>query len=196
MNWPQAKTIEESSPPAHVSSIYQLKITLLGVRPKVWRRIQVPGTMTLAQLHSVVQVAMGWEDYHLHKFSISEDEEDETLTLAEVFRNELCSFSYLYDFGDMWQHEIEIEKMLESDPKKTYPVCLAGKQACPPEDCGGNWGYAHLLKVLKNPRHPQYRERKEWIGKGFDPKAFDLQEGNQVFRGLNDLPVALEPERG
>ncbi|PZD70471.1 Tyrosine recombinase XerD [Acaryochloris thomasi RCC1774] len=176
-----------------VSSVYQLKITLLGVRPKVWRRVQVPESMTLAQLHSVVQAVMGWEGYHLHKFSISEEEEDETLTLAESFGDELFSFSYLYDFGDMWQHEIEVEKRLASAPKKTYTVCLAGKQACPPEDCGGDWGYAHLLKVLKNSRHPEYRERKEWIGSEFDPKAFDLKQVNQTLKELelDEIPQTL-----
>ncbi|WP_299410631.1 plasmid pRiA4b ORF-3 family protein [Acaryochloris sp. IP29b_bin.148] len=79
---------------------------------------------------------------------------------------------------------MEVEKRLESAPGKTYPVCLAGKRACPPEDCGGDWGYAHLLKVLKNPRHPQYEERMEWLGSEFDPKAFDLAEVNQALREL------------
>ncbi|MGF1601491.1 MAG: plasmid pRiA4b ORF-3 family protein, partial [Thermosynechococcaceae cyanobacterium] len=187
---PQAKAVEESLNAIHVTSIYQLKITLLGVHPKVWRRIQVSETTTLAQLHSVIQAAMGWEGFHLHKFSISEDEEDETLTLAELCVDELFSFTYLYDFGDMWQHEIEVEKRIESESEKTYPVCLAGKQACPPEDCGGDWGYAHLLKVLKNPRHPEHRDRKEWVGSGFDPKAFDRQEVNRTLRELelNEIP--------
>ena len=163
------------------TSVYQLKITLLGVRPQVWRRIQVPETTTLAQLHSVLQVVMGWEGYHLHQFL---DSEDEAMTLAELIEDDLFSFGYLYDFGDMWQHEIKVEKRLESKPGKNYPICLAGKRACPPEDCGGDWGYAHLLEVMKNPRHPQYEERMEWVGSEFDPKAFDIEEVNQVLREL------------
>ncbi|NJM68696.1 MAG: tyrosine-type recombinase/integrase [Acaryochloris sp. RU_4_1] len=180
-NWPQVKPVAMPLNEIDVVRVYQLKITLLGVRPKVWRRIQVQETMTLAQLHSVLQAVMGWEGYHLHEFPISEDE---TLTLAALIGDELFSFSYLYDFGDMWQHEIEVEKRLASEPGNCYPVCLAGKRACPPEDCGGDWGYAHLLKVLKNPRHPEYRERKEWVGRGFNPKAFDLKEVNQALREL------------
>nr|WP_299486226.1 tyrosine-type recombinase/integrase [Acaryochloris sp. IP29b_bin.137] len=164
-----------------VSNIYQLKITLLGVRPQVWRRIQVPETTTLAQLHTVIQAVMGWEGYHLHQFSESEDE---TLTLAELLGDDLFPFGYTYDFGDMWQHEIKVEKRLASKPGKDYPVCLAGKRACPPEDCGGDWGYAHLLRVLKNHRHSQYEERMEWVGSDFDPKAFDLVQVNQSLREL------------
>ena len=184
LDCPKVKAGEESLDAALGTRVYQLKIKLLGVRPQVWRRIQVSETMTLAQLHSVLQVAMGWEGYHLHKFSILEDEEDETQTLAELCGDELFSFSYLYDFGDMWEHEIKVEKRLAGKSIQNYPVCLAGKQACPPEDCGGDWGYAHLLRVLKNPQHPEYRERKEWLGSGFDPKAFDLKEVNQACRDL------------
>lgn len=137
--------------------------------------------MTLAQLHSVLQVVMGWEGYHLHEFS---DSEDEAMTLAELIEDDLFSFGYLYDFGYMWQHEIKVEKKLVREPEQTYPVCLAGKRACPPEDCGGDWGYAHLLRVLKNPRHSQYEERMEWVGSEFDPKAFDLEEVNQALKEL------------
>ncbi|NJM68340.1 MAG: tyrosine-type recombinase/integrase [Acaryochloris sp. RU_4_1] len=180
-NWLQVKPVAIPLNAVYGIRVYQLKIKLLGVRPQVWRRIQVPETATLTQLHSVVQVVMGWEGYHLHEFSLSEDE---TITLAKLLGNELFTFTYLYDFGDMWQHEITVEKRLASEPGKDYPVCLAGKRACPPEDCGGDWGYAHLLKVLKNRRHPEYRERKEWVGKRFDPEAFDLEEVNQALREL------------
>lgn len=169
--------------PTSTTSVYQMKVTLLGVRPQVWRRIQVPETMTLAQLHSVLQVVMGWEGYHLHQFS---DSEDEAMNLAELIEDDLFSFGYLYDFGDMWQYEIKVEKKLASESGKNYPVCLAGKRACPPEDCGGDWGYAHLLKVMKNPLHPEYEERKEWVGSDFDPKAFDL---GQVSQNLRELEV-------
>lgn len=185
----QGIATETGTPLNAVSSIYQLKITLLGVRPQVWRRFQVPETMTLTQLHSVIQVVMGWEGYHLHQFSESEDE---TLTLVELLGDDLFSFGYTYDFGDMWQHEIEVEKRLASKPGQDYPVCLVGKRACPPEDCGGDWGYAHLLRVLKNPRHSQYEERMEWVGSDFDPKVFDLEGVNQVLRELEDEIVGYD----
>ncbi|BDM83556.1 IS1096 element passenger TnpR family protein [Acaryochloris marina] len=183
-DWPKITSIGMSS---EASSVYQLKITLLGVRPQVWRRFQVPETTTLAQLHFVIQTVMGWEGYHLHQFSESEDE---AMTLAELIEDDLFSFGYLYDFGDMWQHEIKVEKRLASKPGKNYPICLAGKRACPPEDCGGDWGYAHLLRVLKNPRHSQYEERMEWVGSDFDPKVFDIDEVNQALREL-ELEAAV-----
>lgn len=167
--------------PTSTSSVYQMKIMLLGVRPQVWRRIQVPETTTLAQLHTVIQAVMGWEGYHLHQFS---DSEDEAMTLAELIEDDLFSFGYQYDFGDMWRHEIKVEKRLASKPGKNYPICLAGKRACPPEDCGGDWGYARLLRVLNNPQHPEHEERLEWVGSDFDPKAFDLEEVNQALKEL------------
>jgi hypothetical protein len=180
-DYPHISMVETSLNAVDVIRVYQLKIMLLGVRPQVWRRIQVPETTTLARLHTVLQAVMGWEGYHLHEFSLSEDE---SIPLANLLGDKLFTFTYLYDFGDMWEHEIEVEKRLASESGKDYPVCLAGKRACPPEDCGGDWGYAYLLKVLKNRRHPEYRERKEWVGRGFDPAAFDLEEVNQALREL------------
>jgi integrase/recombinase XerD len=172
---------------AKQETVYQLKVVLEDIRPQIWRRIQVVGRITLAELHQVLQAAMGWEDYHLHRFSLSEDE---SLRLDQIGLDESCTFSYVYDFGDEWVHQITVEKILLMQTEQHYPICLAGKRACPPEDCGGSWGYAVLLKILKNPRHPEYRERKEWVGYQFNPEAFDLEEVNEQLKEF-DFPSPL-----
>lgn len=152
---------------------------MAGIRPQIWRRVQVGSRTSLAQLHQILQRVMGWEDYHLHRFSWSEDE---SLRLDQVVSHASLTFSYTYDFGDEWLHEITVEKILPMQAEQPYPICLAGNRACPQEDCGGSWGYTALLKVLQNPRHPDYQERKEWVGREFDPEAFDLKAVNEQLR--------------
>lgn len=173
-------------------TIYQLKITLKDIRPPIWRRIQVLSSTTLQQLHLIVQAAMGWENYHMHSFSIAgidygqpQPEYDlnvrseKTVKLSQVVKSEKSKFSYTYDFGDSWEHEILVEKELPLTPDTNYPVCITGKRACPPEDCGGSWGYAELLETITDPSHPEYEERIEWVGESFNPDIFDLDEVNQ-----------------
>ena len=174
------------------SPIYQFKITLENVRPPIWRRVLVPGHFTLRQLHVVIQVAMdGWEGGHLHEFEIDEKHyaempppgmdwgvpivDEARVMLADVVQGEKTTFLYTYDFGDSWQHRILVEKILPLDVKITYPICLKGKRACPPEDCGGPWGYAELLEILADPTHPEYEERCEWLSEGFDAENFDIE---------------------
>jgi Plasmid pRiA4b ORF-3-like protein len=171
--------------------IYQLKITIKDIRPPIWRRVQVDSSTTLEQLHSIVQIVMGWEDYHLHSFSISgveygpsqaewgaEIRSEKSVKLSRVTGGEKFKFHYTYDFGDSWEHEILVEKELPASPDTRYPVCVTGKRACPPEDCGGSWGYRELLEILADPSNPEYGERVEWVGEDFDPNAFDLAEVN------------------
>ncbi|HEY5273291.1 MAG TPA: plasmid pRiA4b ORF-3 family protein [Acidimicrobiales bacterium] len=174
----------------------QLKVTLRDVHPLIWRRLLVPGETTLAKLHLVLQVAMGWEDYHLHGFRIGEkrygpadyedvmpDEIDEsTVTLAEAF-GESRKFFYDYDFGDSWEHEIVLEKTTSTEPQR-FARCLAGKRACPPEDSGGVWGYASLLEALADESHEEHEEYLEWAGEDFDPEAFSLAVVNVHLKGL------------
>ncbi len=174
-------------------SIYQFRITLEEVKPAVWRRIQVPSSYNFWELHVAIQNAMGWEDYHLHEFEVvnlktgrpqrigSEGAEEcasgKKVKIEDCFSMENNMAFYEYDFGDGWSHNIVLEKILPVDPSKSYPLCLDGKNACPPEDCGGPWGYEELLKVLKNPRHADHKDAVEWIGdKNFDSKAFRTEE--------------------
>jgi hypothetical protein len=178
--------------------VYQLKITLKHIRPPIWRRLQVRGDITLAQLHRFLQVAMGWSDSHLHLFRIAKTEysqpdpedpfwgrsavDEGSVALAEVAPSEGSRFLYLYDFGDDWEHDIRVEQILVRQAGQVYPVCVEGRRACPPEDCGGSPGYGRLLKVLRNPRHPEHVSLLEWVGGSFDPEAFDLEGVNRRLR--------------
>lgn len=182
---------------AHDVSVYQLKVTLKGIRPPIWRRIQVTSDITLYKLHLTLQAAMGWWDEHLYEFEIggkhfvdprSVDElgleNAMEAVLGEVVRKEGTKFTYTYDFGDSWEHEILVERILPLDEKTRYPVCLKGKRACPPGDCGGVPGYWHLLEVLQDPKNEEYEDMIEWLGGGFDPEEFDLDSINKELSRL------------
>jgi Plasmid pRiA4b ORF-3-like protein len=178
--------------------IYQLKVTLRGSRPLIWRQIQVRSDITLGKLHRILQVVMGWTDTHLHQFTIRgkqywiPDEGDMDLRkkiderkhrLRDVVSRQASRFTYEYDFGDLWTHELLVENILFPQAGVQYPVCLAGARACPPEDVGGIVGYETLLEAT-HPNHPQHEGYLEWIGDSFDPEAFDV---NKVNRKLHRL---------
>jgi hypothetical protein len=177
--------------------IYQLKVTLLESKPPIWRVVQVPGGISLARLHQILQVVMGWEESHLHQFKFGRvhygepdpafggDMKDERRAkLMEMAPHEKDRFIYEYDFGDSWEHEIRVEKILPAEPGITHPICLAGERAGPPEDCGGVWGYESLLEAIADPSHPEHEEMLEWVGDDFDPEALDLDETNKTLRRL------------
>jgi hypothetical protein len=183
--------------------IYQLKIVLLGAEPLIWRQLQVPGNASLGWLHAVIQVAMGWTNSHLHHFLTSDarytdprnnedrfldeepDRDENKATLMQVAASEGAQFGYEYDFGDSWEHEIIVEKILPPDPAAAKTAhCLDGARACPPEDCGGIFGYVNLLKILKNRKHPEHKDMKAWVGGGFDAGAFDPAHVNLWLRKL------------
>lgn len=180
--------------------VYQLKIMLKDSKPPIWRRVQVRAEITLAQLHEVIQLAMGWTDSHLHQFRVdgemysqpdfeldefSQETNDENNVHLWRLVGLQDSFSYEYDFGDGWEHEIVVEKVLPIEEGVLYPRCLAGKRACPPEDVGGVWGYEEFLAAIKDPKHPEHREMLEWVGGSFDPADFDLAEVNLGLIGLS-----------
>ena len=178
-------------------SVYQMKVTLLGVRPLVWRRFQVTGDQTLYQLHLVLQTVMGWENYHLYEFSLAnaflygengrELENTSGVRLDQLVHTEKQIFYYTYDMGDYWEHEILVERILNPKKGVKYPVCIKGNRACPPEDSGGPPGYAHMLRVIRNKGHREYREMMDWLGERFDPTAFDLKDINRELRRLSKL---------
>lgn len=179
---------------------YQLRISLKDVKPPIWRRIQVSGDTNLHQLHLILQVVMGWTNSHLHMFNIGSatysdpnaDEECERneakFILSKVAPTEGMVFIYEYDFGDGWRHTIKVEKILFADEALKHPVCITGKRACPPEDCGGPWGYIELLETLKDPESDGYDEMLDWVGEDFDSEYLDCKEINEM---LSD-PDAME----
>jgi pRiA4b ORF-3-like protein len=177
--------------------VYQLKVTLAGSRPPIWRRLQVSGDVTLGQLHRILQIVMGWEDVHLHLFAsgrtVYRDPEPELgfesrdewkFRLREVLKRERERLRYEYDFGDGWEHSILVEKILLPGVGSERPVCLAGKRHCPPEDSGGILGYERLLAILRDPSHPEHQEMAEWVGEELDPEEFDLEAVNRALARL------------
>lgn len=173
------------------TTIVSLKVMLRDTKPPIWRRLLMPDTMTLAGLHQAIQAAMGWDDDHLHAFDIAgqqygdrqtvDDVADESrLTVKSLLKTGVTRFAYTYDFGDNWEHTVIVEKTQRAIDGQAYPLCVAGKRACPPEDCGGPWGYQHLLDVLADPDHPDYADQKEWVGDDFTPDHFDLVAANAV----------------
>ncbi|OIP44990.1 MAG: hypothetical protein COZ12_06345 [Deltaproteobacteria bacterium CG_4_10_14_3_um_filter_60_8] len=175
------------------SSIYQLKITLRDSHPPIWRRVLVPGNFSLDKLHQVIQLAMGWTDSHLHQFIVdgefysipsSEDWEpvldERRFKLKQIAPSLKRKFTYEYDFGDSWTHEVVVEKIITAGPGEKYPQCIKGKRACPPEDVGGIWGYETFQEAMQDARHEEHDSYLEWIGGEFDPEAFDLAATNQA----------------
>lgn len=176
---------------AGTTNNYQLRVTIDGTVPPIWRRLIVPAGSTLGQLHQILQIAFGWEGYHLHQFTIGEtsytdptmmgdlgnlDEED--VTLAEVAPPIGLRFTYEYDFGDSWQHVILVEAPTADTPGTPSPSCVDGQYAGPPEDCGGVPGYEILREALADPDHPQHAHWREWLGDDYDPDAFDREAIN------------------
>jgi hypothetical protein len=185
---------------ASTSPILRIKVTLAGIRPPIWRRLLVHEDTRLSRMHSIIQEAMGWDDYHLHLFACGHDiyepsnaedfdsapegEDEALVTLGSVLPAPKRKCKYVYDFGDDWVHEILLEERLPADARG-YPRCIKGRRTCPPEDCGGPWRYESLLEVLQDPAHPQHQEVREWVGDDFDPERFDLEEVNRRLRKLS-----------
>jgi hypothetical protein len=187
----------ETTPPV---PIYQLKIILRRSSPPIWRRIQVPADIGLARLHLVIQDVMGWEDCHLHEFAgsgrdrrnvprygvpnsdLSDMQDEQRFCLNQLLTAPRQKLIYEYDFGDCWEHDVVLEKILPPDPEARYPLCVAGARACPPEDSGGVWGYQALCEAMADPESEDYAQYAEWVGEEFDPEAFDLEAINGQFQ--------------
>ena len=182
---------------------YQFKIQLKNVtKPPVWRVRMVRETFTFHKLHKLIQLSFGWEDYHLYQFSPTgygsnpvisipspDDWEAPDLNakktkLNQIFTSEKQTFNYIYDFGDDWVHQIVLEKILPIEIK--FPVCLDGKGTCPPEDCGGPWGYENLKNILADPKHEEHQDMKDWLGleddDEWDTNYFDLVDLNEELK--------------
>ena len=175
--------------------IYQIQISLKGFKPKIWRRILVHENLSVPDFHKIIQTTMGWTNSHLHHFmkndkfySVKMEDDDfwedgynidyTAMKVSDLLSYEKEKIIYEYDFGDGWQHEILLEKILPINAKINYPVCLKGKMNCPLEDSGGVWGYSNIIQVLSQPDHEEYEDCIEWAGVKFDPQHFDINEIN------------------
>ena len=175
--------------------VYQFKLSLKGITPQIWRRIQVQENYAFLDLHSAIQAVMDWDDYHLHEFEVlnpktgllqrigQEDDDFDVLDegplvpekkakLSDYFTLENKAALYRYDFGDNWQVKIRLEKILQRKAGVEYPICTAGKRAAVPEDSGGVGQYMYMLDILKDPSHPEFEDTIEWLGEDFDPEYF------------------------
>jgi len=164
------------------------------VKVPIWRTVHVPGEVTMRQLHEILQLTMGWQNAHLYEFRVdgvsygepdaefdTEASDARRFRLARLAPTPGAQFIYLYDFGDGWEHEVVVEKILPPEPRVRYPLCLAGRGACPPEDVGGPWGYDEFLAAIRDPGHEQHDEILEWAGGPVDPELFDVRSTNEAF---------------
>ncbi|AKB22702.1 plasmid pRiA4b ORF-3 family protein [Methanosarcina sp. WH1] len=178
--------------------VCQLKLSMEGITPQIWRRIQVPENYTFLDLHDAIQDVMDWDDYHLHEFEMpnpktgmmdrigteSDDLEgfeeplvpEKKTKISKYFTPENKIALYTYDFGDNWQVKVRLEKIHPIKEGVEYPICTAGKRAAVPEDIGGIWGYEDMLEILKNPEHEEYEDTVAWLGEDFDPEYFDPKD--------------------
>ncbi len=176
---------------------FQLRIELRELLPPVWRRFLVPGSITLPGLHRVIQEVMGWENCHLHLFRFgnkeygvpdpvfpSEMRNERGRRLHEFLRNEGETFGYEYDFGDSWEHDLVVERIV-TGAEAVDTRRMEGERACPPEDVGGPPGYMEYLEALRDPAHPDHEEMVRWRGPSFEPERFDLERINRRLSQLS-----------
>ena len=199
--------------------VYQIKVTLKDTKPPIWRRILVLEDTTLLKLHDILQIVMGWQDYHLHMFTLdgenygdpANDEfgdlgimPEHEFKLSDLIHGAGQRFTYEYDFGDGWIHALRVEEIGPRRAGVRYPTCTAGRRACPPEDVGGVWGYQRFLEAIHDPAHPEHEEYLTWIGGQFDPAGFDLEAINAGLREMGrgrstellegNTWIAIDPE--
>jgi len=196
------RSTAKAAPNLRPAQLYQLHVELADLRPLIWRRLLVPSWISLAKLHQLLQVAIGWTNSHLHQFKIAgadygipDDDwlemsprDDRRAILADCLRQGTTDFIYEYDFGDGWEHVIRIERTLPFNEARHYPLCLAGANACPPEDVGGTSGYLEFLRAIADPTHEEHDNYLSWCGGAFDPAGFDLNSINVSFRRIKIPP--------
>ena len=175
--------------------VHQLRISLNGLEPEIWRSFKINSDSNFHDLHLIIQTVMGWENDHLYEFEnkdyrIGIEPEDafftdgdlisaDSITIKDVLLKKKSIIIYNYDFGDSWEHKIIVEDILK-DEILLNPICIAGAMSCPPEDCGGIWGYINLLEIIKDKKHPERDDMLEWLGGDFDPNYFNLEKLNKT----------------
>lgn len=191
-----------------MTKILQLKARVMGIKPMIWRQLLVEDKITFQKLHEILQIAIGWDDYHLYNFevgdfSIERDSEEgpfvdadwggsqkkallaDKTSLNKLIKGEKQKFAYTYDFGDNWVIGVVVEKITDNSPAQQHPLCIGGKRAGPPEDCGGVWGYMDLVNLKKDKENPLYKERiADWLGEDFDFEEFDITGVNKKLARL------------
>jgi hypothetical protein len=182
-------------------TVFRIHVSLDEIEPPIWRRLELSSQTTLEQLHRILQIAMGWENYHLHEFVIDgrrygmpdpdydepEIVADSTVCISDVLGAPGAEMSYLYDFGDGWQHTVRLEGVVQEEPGLAYPRVLDGARSCPPEDCGGPFGYADLLEALIDPTHENFEQMREWAGLKFNAEVLSIQKVNARLRRNRSL---------
>jgi len=174
-----------------MARLYRLKVTLRGIRPAIWRRLEVPADLSLFDLHAVLQPAMGWTNSHMHQFihagvyyGVPDREfgtpmaSERRTRLHDLLQRPKDRITYEYDFGDSWEHEIVLEAIEEPRKGVKYPRVIDGQRACPPEDVGGPPGYEEFVAAIRDPSHEEHESMRTWAGGEFDPEAFDLIAAN------------------
>ncbi|HEV2669076.1 MAG TPA: plasmid pRiA4b ORF-3 family protein [Blastocatellia bacterium] len=198
-----------TSAPKIAVPIYQIKVTLKESRPSIWRRIQVRSDATLGELHAIIQMVMGWSNSHLHHFIVGkspnlrfigapsrnegddfmDEKNEDEIVISKVLSASKTKIVYEYDFGDSWEHEVVLEKILDADARAYHPRCIEGENACPPEDVGGVWGYVNFLQAINNPEHNQHEEFLDWVGGEFNPEEFDLRAVNELLKNRENFEL-------
>jgi hypothetical protein len=184
-----------------VSCSIKMKVKLDGVNPEIWRSFVVDSSLSLEDLHDVLQIVMGWGDSHMYIFEIdgleygipSEDAfnditEAKKVKLAKLGLQEKDKFRYTYDFGDDWVHTIKVEKILPGENPYGSPFCLEGARNCPPEDCGSIPGYEDIVEAMKNKKTKEAKEFIEWLGAPYDAEYIDIE-------GINKRLKSLKPKK-
>jgi hypothetical protein len=172
---------------------YQVRIELMNIEPPIWRRILVPASVPLDKLHKIIQIAMGWDNYHMYLFTVGREQYGEgvgewaesgqsvvnakRVQLQDVAPRKGAKLRYEYDMGDGWDHQVLVEGITDEGPEVIQ--CQDGARACPPEDCGGPGGYEEMLEIIFNPQHPEFEDRREWLGGQFDPEHFNTEPINR-----------------
>lgn len=196
--------MSEACTPVTTDTLHLLKITLKNVQPTIAREVLVPSDLRLDRLHDVIQIAMGWGNAHLHEFIVGTLRDGEhygsamhdsvgfgpptraetKFTLRQIAPAKGSKFIYWYDFGDDWYHDISVKSVIAQIPDQPVPYCVRAARACPPDDCGGPWGYANLLAILTDPKHEEHADMRDWLGDEFDPEAVDVDLINEDLAGL------------